>query len=78
MFINMRQFVHDIAIGETFFCYKINFSLRELKFSGSMYFNYIAIWKGLHQPKLKEEEKKKLYFFQHNNQFASYNFYILI
>ena len=28
-------------LRKTVFCYEINFSLRELKFSGNMYFSYL-------------------------------------
>ena len=50
MFINMRQYVHKYEpvlwtsekLRKTIFCYKmINFSLRELKFSGKIYFSYL-------------------------------------
>ena len=42
-------------LRKTIFCYKmINFSLRELKFSGNMYFSYPGRLASLHQQKLKK------------------------
>ena len=43
MFVNVRQCCgHWKNSKKTIFCYKmINFSLRELKFSGNMYFSYL-------------------------------------
>ena len=43
MFINMRQcYGHWKKLRKTIFCYKmINFSLRELKYCGNIYFSYL-------------------------------------